>query len=59
MFPLKIILFSRTPNGVQKTATIQREQLSTSKDFGEQQIVEMDGEFSIEGTDMHAIPCMF
>lgn len=47
----------KTPNGVQKTATIQREQLSTSKDFGEQQIVEMDGEFSIEGTDMHAIPC--
>ncbi|EFO91757.1 CRE-ZFP-2 protein [Caenorhabditis remanei] len=48
----------KTPSGVQKTATIQREQLSTSKEQMTEQIVEMDGEYSIEGTDMLYVPCL-
>uniref|UniRef100_A0A1I7T4B8 Zinc finger, C2H2 type n=1 Tax=Caenorhabditis tropicalis TaxID=1561998 RepID=A0A1I7T4B8_9PELO len=50
----------KTPSGVQKTATIQREHVATMKEIQmmePEQIVEMDGEYSMEGTDMHSIPC--
>ncbi|CAO4363835.1 unnamed protein product [Caenorhabditis nigoni] len=45
----------KTPSGVQKTATIPRETLSKEPLITEQ-IVEMDGEYSMEGLDMHYVP---
>ncbi|CAI2326287.1 unnamed protein product [Caenorhabditis sp. 36 PRJEB53466] len=49
----------KTPSGVQKTATIQRDQLPQQQGpkeavLGEQQIVEMDGEFPID--ELQSVP---
>lgn len=47
----------KTPSGVQKTATIHQEQLcGNGKEMIGEQIVEMDGEFSMDGIDMHMMP---
>ncbi|EGT38077.1 hypothetical protein CAEBREN_31127 [Caenorhabditis brenneri] len=47
----------KTPSGVQKTATLQREHVVSEPQPIIEQIVEMDGEYDMEGFDMHSAPC--